>query len=102
MASALPACGDEDNAWTVAQAEAIDGLALGHPVTRIATQLVAGDAVQPAAGFGVGQAPKPPAMLERLRERLRSQVARRLDVERPAREERQQLSRVRSVEVGER
>jgi hypothetical protein len=31
MASALPACGDGDNAWTVAQAEAIDSVR-GLPV----------------------------------------------------------------------
>jgi hypothetical protein len=72
-------------------AESVDGLALDHAGARTATQLMARDAVQPAAGFGIGQPPEAPPMLERLCERIRGEVARNLDVKRSARKERQQL-----------
>src|ERR1044072_5356281 len=83
-------------------AEALDGLAMDHAVSDVASQLTSGDAVEPRSRLRVAAPSKPSAVLERLGERLRRQVARHLDVERPSDEEREQLLRFGLVDARER
>jgi hypothetical protein len=60
-------------------------------VAGVPAELMPGNALEPAARLRVRRASKATATLERLRERLRRQVARDLDIEGPPRKERQQL-----------
>jgi hypothetical protein len=62
---------------------------------------VAGDAVQPAGGFGVGRTSKAASVLERLRERLSRQVPRDLHIEGAPQKEREEGMRMSGVELRE-